>query len=596
MHSLLAYIVQVNILLAIVYGGYMLLLKNLTFYQLNRVYFLSGVLFALIYPFLDIRSLFQQHIEPVGELIAFLPDFYLSEEQSIYTVENLLYVAIGTGVLVLLIKFCVQLVSLFRIHLHSVDASWKKYLYRNVLFPIVPFSFLNKIYLNKEQHQELELQDIFEHEAIHVKGLHTMDILLFELILIGCWYNPFVWLMRSAIRQNLEFLTDQQVLSKGVDRQTYQYSLLHVSKQGASVGISNQFNFKLLKKRIMMMNRRRSSKLELGKYACLLPIIIFSAGAFTVSKADPTITEAVNMAKELTITEIPNALHIPAPTAASDTISKNETVQTTDSTRSITIDGVATVSQADANKSTRVSLDSANNKKALVFINGANSLPPLIYIDGIEQEIQYDLNRLNANDIHSIEVIKDAQTIATKRSNGTGIIKVTTKAAVESGKVDIGIHNVSVLKTDTIRTRKPQTVVVKGRRINEHDFKGLSMKESSLGKDPLIVLDGVAVTNQQIGDIQPDNIESISVLRDASSVAVYGSRGADGVILITTKAKAAGVGKKTDMEYTDDDVFFIDGRPVSKNQFTAVPKEQIKNISVNGDAKKAGRRVEIKTR
>src|SRR5690606_40407857 len=92
--------------------------------------------------------------------------------------------------------------------------------------------------------------------------------------------------MRRAVRQNLEYLTDQQVLNKGVDRQTYQYSLLNVSKQGASLGLSNRFNFKFLKKRIMMMNKKKSSKLELSKYAFLLPIVIFSAGAFTVSRAE----------------------------------------------------------------------------------------------------------------------------------------------------------------------------------------------------------------------------------------------------------------------------------------------------------------------
>ncbi|MFX5922293.1 M56 family metallopeptidase, partial [Acinetobacter baumannii] len=83
------------------------------------------------------------------------------------------------------------------------------YFFKDVIFPIVPFSFFNKIYIHKAQHLDEELQDIFEHEHVHVKGLHTWDILLFEMLLIGCWYNPFVWLMRKAVRQNLEYLTDQ---------------------------------------------------------------------------------------------------------------------------------------------------------------------------------------------------------------------------------------------------------------------------------------------------------------------------------------------------------------------------------------------------
>lgn len=60
--------------------------------------------------------------------------------------------------------------------------------------------------------------------------------------------------------------------------------------------------------------------------------------------------------------------------------------------------------------------------------------------------------------------------------------------------------------------------------------------ENSLTADnsPLIVLDGIPYSGS-LGDIDPDNIENLSVLKDASSAAIYGSRGANGVILIQTK-------------------------------------------------------------
>lgn len=53
--------------------------------------------------------------------------------------------------------------------------------------------------------------------------------------------------------------------------------------------------------------------------------------------------------------------------------------------------------------------------------------------------------------------------------------------------------------------------------------------------DPLIVVDGVMDAVPSLSDIHPSDIESISVLKDASSTAIYGSRGSNGVILITTK-------------------------------------------------------------
>ena len=104
--------------------------------------------------------------------------------------------------------------------------------------------------------------------------------------------------MRRSVRQNLEFLTDQQVLDSGLNKELYQYSLLKVSTEGVSLELSNNFNFKQLKKRIMMMNRARSRKVELGKYAFLFPLVILFAAAFTVSKADEKIVDVVGLVKE----------------------------------------------------------------------------------------------------------------------------------------------------------------------------------------------------------------------------------------------------------------------------------------------------------
>ena len=55
------------------------------------------------------------------------------------------------------------------------------------------------------------------------------------------------------------------------------------------------------------------------------------------------------------------------------------------------------------------------------------------------------------------------------------------------------------------------------------------------GQSPLLILDGVEITNQMLNNIPPETIESFSVLKDATATALYGSRGANGVMLITTK-------------------------------------------------------------
>ena len=59
----------------------------------------------------------------------------------------------------------------------------------------------------------------------------------------------------------------------------------------------------------------------------------------------------------------------------------------------------------------------------------------------------------------------------------------------------------------------------------------------SQSNDPLILIDGVAGT---LSDIPSDQVESIDILKDASSTAIYGARGANGVVLITTKGAKEG--------------------------------------------------------
>ncbi|WP_156306236.1 SusC/RagA family TonB-linked outer membrane protein [Sphingobacterium endophyticum] len=81
--------------------------------------------------------------------------------------------------------------------------------------------------------------------------------------------------------------------------------------------------------------------------------------------------------------------------------------------------------------------------------------------------------------------------------------------------------------------------------------RGLS--SLSLSSFPLVVVDGIPIStgdvsensaaNNPLGDINPEDIESVDILKDAASTAIYGSRGAAGVLLITTKRGKAGAAK-----------------------------------------------------
>jgi bla regulator protein BlaR1 len=122
---------------------------------------------------------------------------------------------------------------------------------------------------------------------VHVKDWHTLDILLAEISTICYWFNPGVWLMKKAVKENIEFITDRKILQGGIDSKAYQYSLLNVSiAETSSAGIANHFNFSTLKKRIKMMNAKKSSNLNLTRYAVLVPVVTVLLLVFSFSKAE----------------------------------------------------------------------------------------------------------------------------------------------------------------------------------------------------------------------------------------------------------------------------------------------------------------------
>lgn len=547
MENILNYAIQINVLLSVVYLGYVLLLKNLTFYLLNRMYFITGILFSFTYPFLDIQSWFRKPIPSVGEIaMDWSMDLAQEVDKSVFTLNNVLILLLFIGVTILSIRFLIQMISLLRIHIYSEPAQWQSYLFRNVFIPIVPFSFLNKIYVNRDHHPEPELLDIFKHEDIHVKGLHSIDILISEFTLISSWFNPFVWLMRKAIRENLEFLTDQQVLNNGVDRQTYQYSLLRVNASGGSATLGNQFSFKTLKRRIMMMNKKRSAKIQLGKYAFMLPIFVLTAGAFTLNKAEAKITQATDAAKEIDLEPAVSVFQ-----SAQNSIEEAGLVQDTLKGKviGITLDG----SNIPVKAAVRDTVSQAIPVVKMKIGTSLDVKPTdlLYFVDGKEVDAGA-FKSLEKNNIEAINILKDEAVLLKYGERGKkGAIEILTKGGKSGASIsnedsvklygEIGKNEVSELRGNEIRVNSNINGSEKSNNISSVLIrsKRLFGSAAAVGKQPqpLYVVDG-EIFYSEINTINPNNIESITVLKDASAQTLYGSKGKDGVILITTKTFA----------------------------------------------------------
>jgi len=316
-------LLKINIVLILFAVTYYLILRRLTFYVINRVFLAFGILFSTIYPFIDLTDFFNRQNEQVAAFVpklnqkasALVPsDFITSYWQWI---SILFYV----GVLVMAFRLVVQFISLYRMHQKSKPGSVANYNVRILDEPVSPFSFWQTVYINPTLHKEVELNTILAHENIHVKEWHSLDIILAELSVVFYWFNPGVWLMKRAVKENLEFITDEKILKRGIDKKAYQYSLLDVGNLMPAVEIVNNFNLSDLKKRIKMMNVKRSSHLTLSRYLLVLPVLLTTTLAFTVTKKDikahlEPITNAIaKTAKEqgldITITKVEDTMKQP---------------------------------------------------------------------------------------------------------------------------------------------------------------------------------------------------------------------------------------------------------------------------------------------
>jgi len=286
MPHLFIILLKINLVLLLFAATYYLILRRLTFYVLNRCFLALGIVFSTAYPFIDLTDFFHRQ-----KVVAYLPELNQKASALVPTgffINNwpILSAVFYLGVLLMTVRLAIQFISLYKIHQKSNPNTVANYKVRTLDESVSPFSFWQNIYVNPSLHNENELDTILAHESIHVKQWHSVDIILAELSVVFYWFNPGVWLMKKAVKENLEFITDQKVLKRGMDRKTYQYSLLGVGQLNTSVAIVNNFSLSDLKKRIKMMNVKRSSKLTLSRYAFALPVLLLTTLAFTVSKKD----------------------------------------------------------------------------------------------------------------------------------------------------------------------------------------------------------------------------------------------------------------------------------------------------------------------
>ncbi len=532
MNDALMYFLEVNIAIALFYLFYRLFFAGDTFWKTRRYYMLFSILLSFVYPFLSIENWLQKQ-EPVQKLIvdyATLPEFTVTavRETSVFSLGNISMAIYGLVVLILLVRFILQLTSILRIRLHGTVKIVQDTRIIAIEKEVTPFSFFGSVFMNPELHNEHETKEILAHELTHVRQGHSFDVLVSELLTIILWLNPATWLLKREIRQNLEFLADNKVIESGFDSQTYQYHLLQLSYQTPEHKLGNKFNVSPLKKRIIMMNQKKSAKASLLKYSLIVPLalaLVVSSNAQTViNKAKKALTTTTT--KEVKATEKKTLI---APAKSSAELTEPVTVVENGETEK-TWDVVEKMPQYPGGEKELMGYLARNIKypveaqkngtqgKVIVgfTVNSAGKVVNQKVLRGVDAYL----------DKEAVRVVSTFPTWIPGEQKGEKVsVRYVIPIIFRMG------DGATTPETTSSSNENPLVVVGYGARKEE---SGVNLNNLPDGVKPLYVIDGKVATESEKKLLLPASIKAIDVLKDKSATSIYGEAGKNGVILITT--------------------------------------------------------------
>jgi TonB family protein len=513
------YLLQSSSCLIVLYGIYHFILADLTFFRHNRAYLLWALVISLLVPLMAPYLVLPQEQVPVINW-----SYVAMEMDTIYVTYSdkmdyldMLWMFAGfmyfLGVLVVLSRMIYGIFKIIKYHHLGVRETKNGYNIVTTEGVHLPFSFFKSIYISRHIPLSDHLHTILEHEEIHIRHWHTVDVLFAEVVHAFFWFNPVMIFYKRALRQAHEYLADDIICSKN-SVSSYVDLLLSKSESGLELALTNQFFHSQIKKRIEMMTKHKTNRHAAWKYALVLPLLM---GLVVVFSSPEVKSDIINVFKETTDT---------IPSAQRASIDEVQTLSVKNETLRITL------------KNGEVeSYDLSDGKETEMFKEKYGELalpqpsPPLLHgnalltedVESIEQEKDY-IKVTHRNGVSKYFYRSVEQDMKTYK-NFYGEIPISP-----SPQVLPAIQIISKPTTDPFFQSIPNPPSPPS-SVND-----VSPIGNITTRRPLFVIDGVNMGREADKNINPGDIKSISVLKGESATTLYGEDGKYGVILITTKA------------------------------------------------------------
>ncbi len=295
MNDLFTYFIWSGLSLVVMYSFYLLFLYRETCFGCIRFYLLFSLVFSVLIPFVPdwvaTRSIAPQNFSISLNPVSIYLENPLPDSNQSFSIRQVLVWIYLSGIIISLLRLMFQLGQIIlltrKTGIHrdfGVKVVYTGKCYTN-------FSFFDIVFLNSAENTGNEIQKIIDHEKVHIRQKHYLDLILIELMTIIFWFNPFIWFYKQSIKAVHEYLADEGVLKNGHNKIDYQKLLVNQSFGIQVYALTNNFNQSLIKRRFTMMSKSKLKLRTMIKILFAVPLMLILAFVFscnnTVSEKSP---------------------------------------------------------------------------------------------------------------------------------------------------------------------------------------------------------------------------------------------------------------------------------------------------------------------
>ena len=296
---MLVYILKSVACLAILFVFYKVFLEKENMHKFKRFYLLGALVFSLIIPSLVFTEYVVVEPAPIvtGSAPILMQPSTTTEdvinvppalEADVLDIEPLLWGVYFIGLVFFGLKFLRNLFQIYRRIRKNPKQKLSRFTQVLLQEKITPHTFFSYIFLNKKKFEADQIPaEVLLHEQTHASQKHSWDVILVEFLHVIFWINPFIYLTKKAIKLNHEFLADEAVLKKDIDKTTYQNTLLSYLSPDSEKKyqpLANAINYSSIKKRFTVMKTHTSKKAMLLRSVLLLPLLAILCLSFSETK------------------------------------------------------------------------------------------------------------------------------------------------------------------------------------------------------------------------------------------------------------------------------------------------------------------------